>query len=303
MLKFIFLHVIAVITFFFAFANKVSAQSERNYRVCPRWVGDVPRIDDGSCSLYVTFVDLASDLESARVASKKELYSLVEKKENIEVVEDYNYKSIQDGTDMNISERSNDIYKIKIRSSGKVLNLPYKKLDEYWVKSRNGNSVTFKLYTLYVVSHNGETDAFQNIHLTERYGVKPVFMSLIPGGGQIYKGSYVKGGSLFASEVLSVVGIVLCENQRADYTNKAKEQPRFAKEYSTKARNWETGRNICIGVAGAIYLYNLVDAAVSKGARRIKIKPAGSPNFAFNPCLLQDINSSLGAGVRFTYNF
>jgi hypothetical protein len=35
------------------------------------------------------------------------------------------------------------------------------------------------------------------------------------------------------------------------------------------ADRMETGRNICIGAAGALYVYNLIDAIASPGAKRI----------------------------------
>lgn len=270
------------------------------YAQKPSWVGNTPK-ELNITYKFVEVVSYGANIEEARLDAKDRLTDDKQLIEGVRVM-----RSTREHTDINnirindnplISDKRQHI-QIDLTVDGEQYELQANRVDEYMDFIDGG----IKLHSLFQVA-TCDNPVFDNVYVTEHYGIEPVFMSLIPGGGQIYKGSYVKGGSLFASEVLSVVGIVLCENQRADYTNKAKEQPRFAKEYSTKARNWETGRNICIGVVGAIYLYNLVDAAVSKGARRIKIKPAGSPNFAFNPCLMQDINSSLGAGVRFTYNF
>ena len=105
------------------------------------------------------------------------------------------------------------------------------------------------------------------------------------------------------AEIACVAGIILCENQRADYANKVIEQPRFAKEYNTKANNWATGRNLAIGVAGALYVYNLIDAAVTNGARRVKLKPVGSAEFSCSPCILSDGLNQLSAGVQLSLNF
>ena len=79
--------------------------------------------------------------------------------------------------------------------------------------------------------------------------------------------------------------------------NKALEQPKFAKEYSNKASNWETGRNISIGVAAGIYLYNIIDAFVAKGKTHIVFK-ASETSLHFTP----DV-SPYSAGVCAVFNF
>ena len=44
------------------------------------------------------------------------------------------------------------------------------------------------------------------------------------------------------------------------------------KTYNTKADNCENIRNICIGGAAALYVYNLIDAIAANGAKRVIIK-------------------------------
>ena len=47
-----------------------------------------------------------------------------------------------------------------------------------------------------------------------------------------------------------------------------KEQPQHLQTYNTKADNWSNARNVCIGAAAALYLYNIVDALVANGRKR-----------------------------------
>ena len=75
------------------------------------------------------------------------------------------------------------------------------------------------------------------------------------------------------------------------------EQPKYAAEYNSLADTWETGRNICIGAAAAIYVYNLIDAFTAKGARRVVVK-RGRTSLQAAPYIDQ---RSFGMGL--TYKF
>ena len=81
-----------------------------------------------------------------------------------------------------------------------------------------------------------------------------------------------------------MAGIIISDNERASYRTKMKEQPAFAKQYKNKSDNWETARNVCIGAAAGIWLYNIVDALAAKGARRVVVKKART-SFAMRPYL------------------
>ena len=121
-------------------------------------------------------------------------------------------------------------------------------------------------------------------------------MSVIPSVGQFYKGNVVKGSLILAGEVTTIGGIILCENTRASYIKKMHEQPKYAAEYNSRADSWETGRNICIGTAAAIYVYNLIDAFVSPGAKRIIV----NNKMALSATPYID-NYSMGMGIALSF--
>lgn len=155
-------------------------------------------------------------------------------------------------------------------------------IDEYVEHSISG----YKVHLLVQTAKN-PTYSYESVSLSDDY--KVAGRAFVPGMAQLYKGSKAKGYSIISAQVLSVASIILCENQRSSYQKKAIEQPKFAREYSDKASNWETGRNISIGIAAGIYIYNIVDAFVAKGKKRIVVNskdtslhftPQISPNSA-----------------------
>ena len=75
-----------------------------------------------------------------------------------------------------------------------------------------------------------------------------------------------------------------------------KEQPKFFKTYNTKADNWENIRNVCIGAAAALYVYNLIDAIVSPGAKRTIVNKQEFP-------LVYPVTNKDFSGVSFSWNF
>lgn len=99
-------------------------------------------------------------------------------------------------------------------------------------------------------------------------GLAGVMSMVIPGTGQFYKGNTGKGCMFLGLTAAAGAGVLVCESTRASYRNKAIEQPKHAKEYSTSADNWETWRNVCIGAAGAVYVWNVIDAFFTKSAQR-----------------------------------
>lgn len=248
----------------------------------PKWISEIPHSGNPTYRFHVTYVDNATSIDGARMMSKSELYRLVEKTESIQVLEDLENKSTQVYSGENVSERTDEVYSMQILSNGQSVDLTYIRLDEYWHESYVGGIRRLEFYTLYAVARPGVMPQFDEVYFTDKYGLSAMARSLIPGWGQIYKGSVVKGISIIGGEALCVTGIILCESMKASYRKKMKEQPRFAKTYNTKADNWENGRNICIGAATALYVYNLIDAVASKGARRVIVKE-NRPNFSFVP--------------------
>lgn len=261
----------------------------------PQWVGHTPQ-ELNHTYKFVEIVSYGNSIESARTEAKDRLTDDTQLQEGIRVYRKTNQETFiekQRSAEQGLQETIRDRIHIDVTIDGEQFNLQAVNVDEY-VEKENGRYI---LHTLFMVAVC-EDPVFDRTYLTRSYGIAPVAMSIIPGLGQWYKGSKAKGGSLFAAEAVAVAGIIVCDNQRASYTKKMKEQPKFAMEYNSKADNWETGRNICIGVAAGIWLYNLVDAAVAKGVRRIVVKRADGSGLSLTPFTSPD-----AAGISLAYKF
>lgn len=266
----------------------------------PKWVNNTP-LELNKTYKFVEIISTGNDLNSARIdalrllAQDRQLTNAI----NVNVESGKLTHVDQTTVNGNFNEAIKEQIDINVKISGENYQVQGQKIDEFAEKASNGQ---IKLHTLFMIAICNNP-VFDNVYLTDKYGFTPVVFSLIPGAGQMYKGSYLKGGCILGSEILSAAGIILCESQRADYKNKVKEQPRFAKTYNTKANNWAIGRNLCIGIAGAIYVYNLIDAAISSGARRVKIKQSGKATFSYKPFFILDNMNKSSAGINLTYNF
>ncbi len=266
----------------------------------PKWVNNTP-LELNKTYKFVEIISTGNDLNSARIDALRLLAQDHQLTNAINVNVESGKLTHVDQTTVNgnFNETIKEQIDINVKISGENYQVQGQKIDEFAEKSSNGQ---IKLHTLFMVAICNNP-VFDNVYLTDKYGFTPAIFSLIPGAGQMYKGSYLKGGCILGSEILCAAGIILCESQRADYKNKVKEQPRFAKTYNTKANNWAIGRNLCIGMAGAIYIYNLIDAAISSGARRVKIKQSGKATFSYKPFFILDNMNKSSAGINLTYNF
>lgn len=246
----------------------------------PKWVGNPP-IAGNSTYKFVEIVSSGLTISSARanalsnLAQDEQLGHAVEASVETGLLSKVN-QTIKNGE---MNESISDNMNIDVNLKGHKYSLQAVKVDEYVEGKKYGEVL---LHTLFMVALS-DNPHFDRAHVTNSYGAEPIFMSIIPGMGQWYKGCKVKGVSIFAAEAVTIAGIIVCENQRGSYIKKSKENPKFAKEYSDKADKWATGRNITIGVAAGLWLYNIIDAAVAKGARKVVLKTTNGSRLAMSP--------------------
>lgn len=78
----------------------------------------------------------------------------------------------------------------------------------------------YNCWVLFEVANNADKVRFQEVTFTKKYGIRGLAYSLIPGVGQLYKGSTAKGLSILGGEAALAAAIVLCENTRASYVKR-----------------------------------------------------------------------------------
>ena len=260
----------------------------------PRWVNNTPK-ELNSTYRFIEVVSYGNSISSARMEAKQQLAQNEQLRRAVTVsVNSGNRQKIdQQIVNGNMVETINNDITIDTKISGQQYRLQAYPVDEY-VEQTGGGII---LHTLYMVGI-ADRVVFDRTYKSSSYGAGPAIMSIIPGLGQIYKGSTLKGIAMFAGVAACAGGALFCENERADYKNKMKEQPEFAVSYNNKKKNYETARNICIGAAAAIWLYNIIDAAAAKGSRKIIVKPASGQYLSLHP-----VATPSAAGVSLTYNF
>ena len=96
-----------------------------------------------------------------------------------------------------------------------------------------------------------------------------VLWAFCPQGGLIAGGAVVLAGGALVSENLRNVN-----NGKIDQTHSAE----VKKHYNNLANNFSTIRNVCLGGLAALYIYNIVDALVAPGARRVIVAPSATPD-------------------------
>ena len=191
-------------------------------------------------------------------------------------------------------------YRISFPSDDGYSEVYAQQVDEWSRYNDDIDNWTFEMKQLYAVSDRNSAPDFDEFELTAKYGAAPAFMSLIPGLGQIHKGQPGKGYAILGTEV-ALVGISIAGAVSAGYYNRlANENPQGYDSYQSRADSFRQMRNVGLIAGGALYLYNIIDAAVAKGARRVVVETPGKHNaeIAFVPAV-----SQLGVGVGMTLRF
>lgn len=171
-----------------------------------------------------------------------------------------------------------------------------KKIDEYCAfEDYVDNTYQFEYYQLYAISKRDSVPVFDEFTLSRTYNHKALCLSLVPGLGQIYKGQKIKGYAILGMEATLAVSAVAFHFKKHYCDRQIEKQPQFADSWRSKSLGWRQMRNLCIGVAGCLYVYNLIDAAVSKGSRHVVVK---KPKLQVLPSASAD-----GAGMTLSFNF
>ena len=197
---------------------------------------------------------------------------------------------------------SRTMYRLSFLSQdGKVSEVFAQLVDDWSRYEDNVDSWGFELHQLYAVSERNVQPQFDKFSLTDNYGIKPLFLSIIPGLGQIYKGQDAKGYAILGTEALLLAGGVYSVTEVGRYNRLAKKNPGVYDNYQSNATSYRQIRNACFIAGGALYIYNLIDAAISKGKRRVVIERQNNTGaeFAFSPVISECGGIGIGMSVKF----
>lgn len=270
----------------FTIVVSLSAQAQT---MKPQWMHRLPSASPNNNSY--TFIRIEADANNLDMGRSKcfQLLSLDQSLLNTLTIS-YNSKDFISSTtninDGNFTENLEQKTFEVITTEGKPIKVKAHVVDEYFLPQQQ--SIT----TLYQVALTPNA-IFDKYRLTDSYASDPATwgLSLIPGAAQMHKGSYLKGGLIMGGSVALAAGATLCSLTRQDYLAKMANTHSAAtkQQYVTKSNNLNTGMWTCVGCLAALYVYNIVDAFVAPGARRIIVTPAVSTEGQY--------------GASVTYNF
>ena len=289
MKKMLFLAVMAVLM---AVCPAVAADRSDNMK--PRWVTSALPTPKSPGYIFISSQGTGKSLEEARQMALVNLTSKLEHERGLVVSSTVR---VEKTSERNSAPRKNSQFTLEASERGKQIDLVCRVVDEYWER-KHGTYFVTELFTVNDSSRPGQGSYSDNIKLTTSYGAAPVFYSLIPGVGQMYKGSTTKGGIILGSAVVVGAGIITAESLRASYIKKMKEYPQHHDFYNNKATTWKNIRNVAIGVGAGLYVYNLIDAAVAPGRRRVVVSKSRSYNYSLSPTW-----DGQNAALAFTLNF
>ena len=143
-------------------------------------------------------------------------------------------------------------------------------LDEYVEHDGNG------MYTVYLLTQTAKhpDNTLEPVMVSDQYPFSA--MSFVPGMQQIYKGQKTKGLVFIIAEAASIGGIIYAESMRANNENLigSTHNAQLRTQYTDATNNWANIRNGAIAAAAVVYVWNVVDAVVGKGARYVKVGDA-----------------------------
>lgn len=95
---------------------------------------------------------------------------------------------------------------------------------------------------------------------------KRVARAFVPGLEQLHNGENLKGGLFIAGEALCIGGAVVSQNMRNINIKKMNSttNANLKKAYADKANAFTIVRNVGVGAAAAVYVWNVLDALTSK---------------------------------------
>lgn len=274
----------------------------QNVELEPRWIRETMPISYNDSYVFVRKTAIANTLEGAKGQCFSQL-SLDEKIKNGAMVNSRSTSKTSVEQKYNNGHFSETIDRKHI-SEIEIDNVPFRlqvnTVDEYYRQDPQGQYVYSSLYMVAVSS----TPVFDQVYLETHYGFEAGWRSaVVPGWGQFHKGDYKKGALMFGGTLALATGVVLTEVTRADYQQKFGQTHDLAvrKEYLNRHNHWQLARNICIGALAGFYIYNIVDAFNSPGARYVIVKRTDDSGrtYTFAPTVTPEGYPVAAAAVTF----
>ena len=255
------------------FSLSFVAYGQASQKIRPQWLKSYQSLVRDEAPYQLILVETyGASLTNLKNGRMNDLASYLKSSNQIEGEIDWNASSSI--TDSDYSSSSTHSLSFKTKTTVETFNC--KLVDDYWERIEG----KYRYYCLFAYTEPGTTAEIDNFSLTTSYATDPTTwaLSIIPGVAQMHKGDYLKGGLIMGGTVAMAGGLIVFESLRADNLSKIAQShsAEIKKAYNNRAGNCATARNVCIGGLAALYIYNIVDAIIAPGARRVIVSPAAS---------------------------
>lgn len=283
--------IILLIIFGVLFSSTVAYSQNKSDNLKPQWLHKLPKPSNFTFS-YKSVEAHSISLEEAREKAVNELFTDEGIKSGVAIISNHTSKEhvSQVWDNGKLTEKITTDLETNTYANSSEIKMYASLIDEYWSQDASG---VYQLTRLYAKSELEQKPLYDKIELTTKYYSDPATWGLcfIPGAAQMHKGSYLKGGIIIGGTVAIAAGAIVCNSLRDKNIVKINQSHSadVRKYYNDKANNCVTARNVCLGTLAALYIYNIVDAFVAPGARRIIVHPTAT------------MDGQLGVGA--SYNF
>lgn len=260
-----------LVFYIFCLADDVFSQKivDRSTTNKPNWISETPFGDN--FSYHKGQASNTKSLEEARKQAFANVVASIAAEQQVDVRVQSTTTTSQTNNNKTYNVNGSFFEVVEISTGKSILN-GLKFEEEYWQKLQLPNgSIQYESWILMRLPKSSNSRYIQ-----KSYGFAPVWRSaLMPGWGQFYKKQNTKGIVLLAATGVALIGTIVTENQRSsNYTSALNTRDiNERRAFISTADNWENSRNAIIAVGGAIYLYNLIDAIATKGAKIYAYKP------------------------------
>jgi len=175
----------------------------------------------------------------------------------------------------------------------------FSKVDEYFEETKDlkGNTI-YRTWQLYVTGSSANEN-IPKINYSDKYGMNDAgFKSLIvPGWGQFYKKKNGKGIMFLLGTAGSLGGFLYANNEHSNNMNRSRETNDIAlkKQFVEKAGDFTTLKNITLGAAVGLWIWNVIDATSTPGATKY------AQNKPIKLNLVSDQNTSLALNIKYKF--
>ncbi len=258
----------------------VLAEAQSNLQ--PKWVYQQVMIGE-NCDFVLIHSEGESNIQDARSASLSDLRSKILHTDIVSVNQSFTGKTHEtyssDDNYENIKSKQEDEGWMEIKIDGLPVGIKSRRIDEYFRNKGNG----LEYFALVAVPGPNSNIDLSRLATTTSYASDPAMwgLALVPGAAQMYKGSWLKGGLILGGSVALAGGALTCELMRGyNFAEKSSNHSSTSvkQQYYARVNMLKTGMYCCLGGLAALYVYNLIDAIVAPGARRIIVYPAVTDN-------------------------